>query len=112
MRKTARQWKDIYSTQEFKEKFVCEGAPLGALITREGTAFRLWSPFADQVILNLYREGSGTEAFERHSMEKCEKGVWEYRTKRNLHKIYYDFTLRMEGRTVFSAGRNRKSADD
>ena len=103
MRKTARQWKEIYLDPSFKEKYVCEGAVLGALPTDEGTSFRLWSPFADQVTLNLYREGSGSEAFERHSMEKGEKGVWEYRTKRNLHKIYYDFTLQMEGRTVFSA---------
>ena len=103
MRKTARQWKEIYQDPSFKETYVCEGAALGALPAKEGTIFRLWSPFADQVILNLYREGSDSEAFERHVMEKGEKGVWEYRTERNLHKIYYDFTLRMEGRTVFSA---------
>ena len=103
MRKTAKQWKDIYSSQEFKEKYVCEGASLGALVTQKGTSFRLWSPFADAVTLNLYRQGSGAEAFEKHCMIKGEKGIWEYRTKRNLHKIYYDFTLQMEGRTVFSA---------
>ena len=88
MRKTARQWKEIYLDPSFKEAYVCEGASLGALVTKEGTSFRLWSPFADQVTLNLYREGSRAEAFERHPMEKGEKGVWEYRTKRNLYKIY------------------------
>ena len=75
MRKTARQWKEIYQDPSFKETYVCEGAALGALPAKEGTIFRLWSPFADQVILNLYREGSGSEAFERHVMEKGEKGV-------------------------------------
>ena len=70
---------------------------------RKEPHFRLWSPFADAVTLNLYRQGSGAEAFEKHCMIKGEKGIWEYRTQRNLHEIYYDFTLQMEGRTVFSA---------
>lgn len=103
MKKTARQWKDIYSSLEFEKKYVYEGEGLGALITEQGTFFRLWSPFAEEIILNLYLDGSKGEAFERHAMKRCEKGVWQYRTERNLHGIYYDFTLQMENSTVFSA---------
>lgn len=103
MAKTAKQWKEIYSDPEFKANYVCEDAALGVLLTEEGTFFRLWSPFAEEVTLCLYAAGSGTEAFERQPMKKGEKGVWEYHTERNLHGTYYDFLLRMEGRTVRSA---------
>lgn len=103
MKKTARQWKEIYTSLEFEEKYIYEGKDLGSFITEEDTFFRLWSPFAKGITLNLYREGSKGEAFERCEMKKGEKGVWEYRTERNLHGIYYDFTLQMEGSTVFSA---------
>ena len=74
MKKTARQWKDIYSSLEFEKKYVYEGEGLGALITEQGAFFRLWSPFAEEIILNLYLDGSKGEAFERHAMKRCEKG--------------------------------------
>ena len=67
-----------------------------------GNLFPALSPFAEEIILNLYLDGSKGEAFERHAMKRCEKGVWQYRTERNLHGIYYDFTLQMENSTVFS----------
>lgn len=103
MKKTAKQWKEIYSSLEFEQKYVYEGADLGASITEQGTFFRLWSPFAQKIILNFYHEGSKAEAFEQHTMKKRERGVWEYCTEQNLHGIYYDFTLQMEGSEVSSA---------
>ena len=91
--KTALEWKKYYSTKEFKDNYIYEGDDLGAPCTPEGTSFRLWSPSARSVTLNLYGEGEGGEAFRKIPMEKREKGVWVWETEQELHGVYYDYTL-------------------
>ncbi len=57
--KTALEWKRYYSSPEFKEKYLYSGNDLGVSCTDSGTSFKLWSPSADSVALNLYHGGSG-----------------------------------------------------
>ena len=80
-----------------------DGKDLGVTCTEEGTSFLLWSPAADSVTLNLYRSGDEGEAFERIPMRQRQQGVWEWRVEEELHGIYYDFTLKMDGETIRSA---------
>lgn len=101
--KTALEWKKYYSTKEFKDNYIYEGDDLGAPCTPEGTSFRLWSPSARSVTLNLYGEGEGGEAFRKIPMEKREKGVWVWETEQELHGVYYDYTLEIDGETIRSA---------
>ena len=101
--KTALEWKKYYSTSDFKENYIYEGDDLGVQCTPEGTAFRLWSPSARSVTLNLYRDGEGGEAFRFIPMEKREKGVWGWETEQELHGVYYDYTLEIEGEKIRSA---------
>ncbi|HJD48047.1 MAG TPA: type I pullulanase, partial [Candidatus Mediterraneibacter norfolkensis] len=82
--KTALEWKKYYSTSDFKENYIYEGDDLGVQCTPEGTAFRLWSPSALSVTLNLYRDGEGGEAFRFIPMEKRKKGVWGWETEQEL----------------------------
>ena len=101
--RTAAEWKAYYSTEEFQKKFLYDGRDLGATCTEEGTSFLLWSPAADSVTLNLYRSGDEGEAFERIPMRQRQQGVWEWCVEEELHGIYYDFTLKMDGETIRSA---------
>ena len=101
--KTALEWKKYYSTSDFKENYIYEGDDLGVQCTPEGTAFRLWSPSALSVTLNLYRDGEGGEAFRFIPMEKRKKGVWGWETEQELHGVYYDYTLEIEGEKIRSA---------
>lgn len=103
MKKTVKQWKEYYSSPEFSQNFVYDGKDLGAVCTAKGTAFRLWSPSADQIAVNLYQAGTEVPAYAVHPMKRLEKGVWEYRTEENLHGTYYDFTLLLDGEIVVSA---------
>lgn len=103
MEKTVKQWNEYYSGPEFQQNFIYDGKDLGAACTDGGTVFKLWSPSADQISLNLYKEGSVVSAFAVHPMKRGEKGVWEYRTEENLHGTYYDFTLLTDGGNVVSA---------
>lgn len=103
MKKTVKEWIEYYSAPEFQERYLYDGNDLGAVCSADGSAFLLWSPSAEQVSLNLYEEGSGGAAFASHPMKYCEKGVWEYRTSENLHGIYYDYTLLIDGESIQSA---------
>lgn len=103
MGKTAKQWLEFYSSPEFQEKYIYEGNDLGAACTKDGTSILLWSPFAESVNLNLYTEGSDVPAYSTISMERQRNGVWEYKTKENLHGVYYDFALMIENEEVISA---------
>ena len=66
------------------------------------SVFRIWSPFAEEVMIRFYRDGSEGDAFAVYEMKRLEKGVWEYRAKEDFHGIYYDFALRIDGEVVIS----------
>ncbi len=101
--KTALEWKKYYSSPEFREHYIYDKNDLGVNCTDSGTSFKLWSPSADSVTLNLYQEGNGGEAYAHIPMEKEDKGVWSWFSDENLHGVYYDFSLMFEGESVRSA---------
>lgn len=101
--KTALEWKKYYSTAEFKENYIYGGNDLGAACTDAGAYFKLWSPAADSVTLNLYSEGDGGKAIACIPMKKEEKGVWSWHTGEDMHGIYYDYVLEIEGEQIRSA---------
>ena len=75
-----------------------EGKDLGVSLDGEKTVFKLWSPGAEAVCLNLYRTGNGEdESFRREEMVPGEDGVWEKRFAEDLNRIYYDYEIRRNG---------------
>ena len=101
--KTALEWKHYYSKREFKDNYIYCGKDLGAACTDAGASFKLWSPAAERVTLNLYPAGDGGKTMARIPMQKEEKGVWSWHTKEDMHGVYYDYTLEMEGEKIQSA---------
>ena len=101
--KTALEWKHYYSKMEFKDNYIYCGKDLGAACTDAGASFKLWSPAAERVTLNLYPAGDGGKTMARIPMQKEEKGVWSWHTKEDMHGVYYDYTLEMEGEKIQSA---------
>lgn len=101
MNKEARELKDYYLTKEFEDKYNYEGS-LGAKVDERGTVIRLWSPIAESVDLRLYDNGSTGEAEAVIPMKLCDRGVWEYAVNENLSGKYYDFALKIKGKTNIS----------
>ena len=101
MNKEARELKDYYLTKEFEDKYNYEGS-LGAKADERGTVIRLWSPIAESVDLRLYDNGSTGEAETIIPMELRDRGVWEYAVNENLSGKYYDFALKIKGKTNIS----------
>ena len=101
MSKEARELKNYYLTKEFEDKYNYEGS-LGAKVDERGTVIRLWSPIAESVDLRLYDNGSTGEAETIIPMKLCDRGVWEYAVNENLSGKYYDFALKIKGKTNIS----------
>lgn len=101
--KRKEEWKKIYHSPDFTRDYLYEGKDLGAVCTEEGSSFLLWSPFADRVTLRLYKDGNTSPCLRQLPMQKEDKGVWALRTPENLHGMYYDFSMEMDGETTVFA---------
>lgn len=106
---TAKDYKILYESEEFKKEYIYDGKDLGAVRKKDSVSFRLWSPLAEAVTLRLYRNDT-SEAYAAFSMRKGEKGVWEFILKEVEHEIYYDYELTFHGKTVISADPWAKAA--
>ncbi len=92
-----KELQDYYESEQFKSSCIYRGGDLGAVHTPDFTRFKLWSPLADRVFLNLYPNGQ-TERCVSAAMSRREKGVWEYELQGDCHGVYYDFIVEMDGR--------------
>ena len=88
-----RQLKDKYLSSDFAKKYFYEGDDLGAVAGNDRTFFKLWSPLAKNVYLNLYHEGNESPSYAKIPMIKASSGVWEHEVKENLHGTYYDYSI-------------------
>ena len=66
---------------------------LGAIYSKKFTEFRVWSPSADNVSLNLYKQGSGQNLISAYKMVKDENDVWTKRIDDDLSRIYYTYSI-------------------
>ena len=87
-----------FATEEFAKNYHYTGV-LGAACGENGSTIRLWAPTAESVFLHLYPTGKGSVAMETVAMDRGDKGVWAYRTARDLHGVYYDFDVTVNGKT-------------
>lgn len=101
---TTTELKKMYSSEEFKGKYIYTGNDLGANYSREKTVFKIWAPTAQSVCLNLYTKGSDGEGSEKtgtYEMQRCDKGVFVYDAKElgDLKNKYYTYTVTVDGDT-------------
>lgn len=89
------EWIEQYSTKEFENKYTYEGSDLGMTYGKTATVFRLWSPFAKQVRLNLYNNGdiNNGERIDSVLMDKKDRGIWETSVAGDIDGIYYTYSV-------------------
>lgn len=92
----------VIGSTYFDEAFAYDGDDLGAVYTKDSTKFRVWAPTADEVSLNLYKEGDGDNLIESVPMKADEKGTWVYEKQGDLNGIYYTYSVKI-GDTVNEA---------
>lgn len=88
-----------YKTDEFVSSYTYDGDDLGAAWTKEATTFKVWSPTASEVKLNLYESGTaGTDdLIETVAMEQGEQGVWSVTVDGDLNGTYYTYSVTNAG---------------
>lgn len=93
--------KNTFDSNTFQQTYTYEGSDLGATYTEEKTTFKVWSPTAGQVTVNLYRTGSDAEPgaglLGRFPMERWKKGVWQADIKGCQKGCYYTYTICTDG---------------
>lgn len=88
---------DIPSYVKELEKFAYDGSDLGAVYTEKATTFKVWSPKASAVKVDIYSKGSEaeggkTEATANLTLDK-KTGVWSATVNGNLAGKYYEYTV-------------------
>ena len=116
MKRTPREWKQYFESEQFEKEYTYKEYDLGMTYTKEKTVLKLWAPTADSVLLNLYAYGTEeeeaidqknllkqTEAKKRYqkgiSLTKGEKGVWSLTLTGDYHNVYYDYEVTVDGKT-------------
>lgn len=89
-----------------------DGNDLGAVYSAEKTVFKVWSPYAEDLKLNIYSAGEGGTATS-YDMVKSEKGTWSYTLNGDQKNKYYTYSVVNGGTTneivdpyAKSGGRN------
>ena len=81
----------IIRDSRFEEKFFYDG-PLGVEYTKEKTTFRIWSPVAKEIYIELINKENKTE---RYDLKIKEKGLWEVTVKGDLDSFGYLYFVRV-----------------
>ena len=74
------------------------GNDLGVNWSPAQTVFKLWSPPAQKVRLQLYEKGTGGVPLEIFNLKKGEKGVWSTTLKGNMQGKYYTVQVQIDGK--------------
>ncbi len=96
-KKSGKDWREIFESKEFEEKYCYEGNDLGANYSKDETLFKVWAPTAEDVVLNIYKDGNKSTVKESFQMEYDKKGVWSVKVEGDLHKTYYTYTINADG---------------
>lgn len=84
---------------KMEKLYYYDGTDLGCVYTKDATTFRVWSPIAERVDLNLYKEGNGDCLVDTIPMMMDVKGTWFTKVEKDLAGLYYTYTVKVENKT-------------
>ena len=74
------------------------GSDLELTVDASGTHWRLWSPEAEAVKVNIYPSGLNTKATETIDMTRADGGTWTASVPDRLYGKFYTFTVKQGGK--------------
>ncbi len=86
----------FFSSDEFNREFYYDGNDLGFTYSKDATTFKLWSPVASKVSVNLYKSGYKDDLMMQIPMIKGDKGVFEVTVDGDLEGVYYTYFVMIE----------------
>lgn len=66
--------------------------------TKEASIFKLWSPTAENVKLNLYKNGFDNNAYEIYNLSTSINNVWELKLDGDLNGVYYTYQIMIDNK--------------
>ena len=82
----------VFDSPWFIENYTYDDPDLGASVSEGKTLLKLWAPTAFKVVLKLFKEGQGGNAFKTVEMQRASKGIW-YTTIDEGHGTYYTYEV-------------------
>ena len=64
--------------------------------SKKATEFKIWSPTAESVKINLYEEGFNGEPFETYDMKAGSEGIWSVKLEGDLNGTYYTYQVKID----------------
>lgn len=108
--KSVADWAKLYADKKWQEENYYDGDDLGARCMVGLTTINLWSPVADEVTINFFKDGNPeTRPYWTSPMRRDQHGVWRWSLPENMHGTYYDFTLLIDGEKHFAVDPYAKS---
>ena len=65
--------------------------------TKAATEFRIWSPDAEKIQLQIYKSGNGGRPIAIHELEASASGIWSKRVKGDQNGRYYTYKVMFNG---------------
>lgn len=92
-----------YAQSNFDAKFknypTYAGEDLELSVNQSGTHWRLWSPEAQEAVVNIYDQGKGGEPVQTLPMEfNKENGTWTASVPEQLYGKFYTFKVKFDGK--------------
>lgn len=85
----------MFDHPEFERHYCYQGSDLGARYSPSATAFRVWAPTADEVLLTVYADGA--DAVGRcYPMERSAQGTWVYVWPGDHDGAFYTYRVRFQ----------------
>ena len=92
-RATILEYGAIVKTEHFDELFYYDGDDLGAVYTKERTAFALWAPTAVRVKVEISKDGAVSD----YEMTRSDRGVFRLTVNKDLENASYVYLVRVNG---------------
>ena len=82
---------------QFDEYPIYDGPDLGMIYTPKITSFRLWSPFADEVVVHFYENGEDGDPIKSMDMKKDDDGTWLLLVNDDIKGSFYTYQVKQNG---------------
>ena len=84
---------------QFKSYPTYSGEDLELTVNESGTHWRLWSPKAQEAVVNIYNQGKGGEPVETLPMQfHPDNGTWTASVPQPLYGKFYTFKIKFDGK--------------
>ena len=89
-------WAKLFDSKEFEEEYAYMGNDLGCTYSQDKTIFKVWSPVASKINVNIYEEGCGDNLIETIPMERGTKGVFAAVVEKDLINKFYTYAVTID----------------